>query len=196
MKSVSMVFGPLLILTACSGGVRESQVASAIDEEIKEKTCLTLENKRVPDWPLRLNRPLGYQFAEGDRGLDPILAAMQRAGHLAITRESSRWTGFAWTPIVDVIMPTEEAKTWWDVQDGFCVGTKGVAEIQEWTEPGDAGGIQVIQVKYTWRLKDVPSWAKRPEFDSIPGMATPIPGVTVLQKTNKGWKSAKAFAGS
>jgi hypothetical protein len=103
--------------------------------------------------------------------------------------------GFSWSN-VDIIMPTEEAKTWWDIQDGFCVGTKGVAEVQEWTEPGDAGGVQMIQVKYTWRLKDVPSWAKGPEFASIPGMATPIPGVAVLQKTNKGWKSAMAFTGS
>jgi hypothetical protein len=172
------------VLTGCSGGVSKSQIAAAINEEIKEKLSFGLENKRMPTWPLRVERPLGLM---SEKPLDPILAAMQAAGYLKITQERQQ-QGFG-VVIIDVITPTEKAKGWWDVQNGFCVGTKAVAEVQQWTEPGKQSGM-AIQVNYTWRLTDVPSWARGAEFKNIEGMTIPVAGMTVLQKTNKGWKSA------
>jgi hypothetical protein len=118
--------------------------------------------------------------------LHPILTAMKSAGYLQITQERSQ--NFL-SSLVDVITPTEVAKGWWDLQDGYCVGTKAVAEVKEWTEPGKDSGLP-IQVQFTWRLVDVPSWANRAEFNAIEGMSTPVEGAAVLQKTNNGWKVA------
>lgn len=161
----------------------ERQITDAINETIKEKTCFALQEKRVPNWPMKIQRPLGVM---SEKPLDPILAAMSAAGFLQITQEIQQQGLFPVT--VDVITPTEKAKGWWDVQEGFCVGTKAVADVQEWTEPGKDSGAP-IQVQFTWHLVDVPSWANQAEFKDIPGMTTPVPGMKVLQKTNKGWKA-------
>jgi len=167
-------------LTGCSD---KGQITDAINEKIiKEKPCFALQEKTVPNWPMRIQRPMG---AMSEKPLDPILAAMQAADYLQITQETQQQGFFPVT--VDVITPTEKAKGWWDVQEGFCVGTKAVADVQEWTEPGNSG--VPIQAQFTWHLVDVPSWAERAEFKDIPGMTTPVQGSTTLQKTNKGWKA-------
>lgn len=167
-------------LTGCPPAERQ-MITDAINEKIiKEKPCFALQEKTVPNWPMRIQRPMG---AMSKKPLDPILAAMQAADYLQITQETQ---GF-FPVTVDVITPTEKAKEWWDVQEGFCVGTKAVADAQEWTEPGNSG--VPIQVQFTWHLVDVPSWADRAEFKDIPGMTTPVQGITMLQKTNKGWKA-------
>ena len=98
--------------------------------------------------------------------------------------------GFGPSEEVHSITPTEQAKGWWVVPDGSCVGTKAVADIQRWTEPGKDSG-EPIKVKYTWHLADVPSWANRPEFKNIEGMATPVKATAELQKTNNGWKTSE-----
>ena len=176
------------LLTGCSG-ISKGQLAAAINEDIKAKTCFALQDKSAPTWPMRVRRPVGLMSQES---LDPILAAMQAAGYLKIAQERQRG-GFL-TELVDVITPAEKAKGWWIVPDGFCVGTKAVAEVQEWTEPGKESGVP-IEVKYTWHLSDVPSWAKGPEFKSIEGMTTPVAATTQLQKTNNGWKTRSPFGG-
>jgi hypothetical protein len=169
--------------TGCSGDVGKRQITAAIDEKIKEKTCFALQEKKAPDWPMRVRRPVGFT---SDQPLDPILAAMRASGYLQITQEKQQQGFFPVT--VDVIAPAEKTKGWWDQQTGFCVGTKAVADVQEWTEPGKESGSP-IQVKYTWHLVDVPSWASRAEFKDVPGMTTPVQGIAVLQKTNNGWKA-------
>ena len=172
-------------LSGCSGGVSKRQITDAINEHLKGKACFSLQEKKAPDWPMRVRRQMGLM--SGGQ-LDPILTAMQAAGYLQITQEIQR-EGFALMPVtVDVITPTETAKGWWDVQEGFCVGTRAVADVQEWTEPGKDSGLP-LQVNFTWHLTDVPSWANRAEFKDIQGMTTPVEGMTILQKTNKGWKA-------
>src|SRR5665213_1594446 len=183
------------VLTGCSGGPSKGQMANAINEVIKEKVSFSLEDKGVPTWPLQVERPSG---AIEEQPLHPILVAMQAAGYLKITQETQKERlGFVIEDKkIDVITPTEKAKGWWDPQYGFCVGTKAVADVQEWTEPGASGASgQPIQVKYTWHLTDVPSWAQRSEFKDIPGMTTPVPDTILLQKTNKGWKAVLPLGG-
>jgi len=174
------------VVAACAltGCPPERQITDAINEKIiKEKPCFAIQEKGVPNWPMRIQRPMG---AMSEKPLDPILAAMQAADYLQITQATDVQGGFL--PVtIDVIMPSEKAREWWNVQEGFCVGTKAVADVQEWTEPGNSG--VPIQVQFTWHLVDVPSWANRAEFKDIPGMTTPVQGSTMLQKTNKGWKS-------
>ena len=177
--------------TAGMTGMDTTQEVSALvakkeklEKELVEARKKLLQ-KKAPDWPMRVRRQMGLM--SGGQ-LDPILTAMQAAGYLQITQEIQR-EGFALMPVtVDVITPTETAKGWWDVQEGFCVGTRAVADVQEWTEPGKDSGVP-LQVSFTWHLTDVPSWANRAEFKDIQGMTTPVEGMTILQKTNKGWKA-------
>jgi hypothetical protein len=165
----------VLVLTGC-GGVKSS-ITKAINQELsKEKVCYSLQQKEAPTWPLRVRRSFGWG------GENQILNAMQAAGYLQVTQEQQQ-QGWGYV-VVDVITPTEQAKKWWNNQDGYCVGTKAVAEIQEWAPPNGP----TLRVTYTWRLVNVPSWAKRPEFKDIPGMSKPVQGMAIVQKTNKGWK--------
>jgi|GEM_PF-311386 len=179
------------VLAGCSHGISKGQLADAINEKLGEKkVCFAPEEKKMPAWPLRLD----MEGMISDKPLDPILAEMQAAGYLHITQEPERYMFGGSQPAlrdVDVITPTEEVKGWWNVPDGFCVGTKGVADIQEWTLPGKDSGApaQMTEVKYTWHLTDVPKWAQRPEFKNIEGMATPVQDTAVLQMTNNGWKT-------
>ncbi|MGA9722827.1 MAG: hypothetical protein WBQ86_10250 [Candidatus Binatus sp.] len=184
------------VLAGCSHGISKGQLADAINEKIgKEKTCLALEDKNSPTWPTRVKRSFSsveqtQQAAGGDPPMRPILADMQAAGYLHITQEKDGEEPWITD---DVITPTEEAKGWWNVPDGFCVGTKAVADVQEWTLPGKDSGapIQLTEVTYTWHLVDVPSWAQRPEFKNIEGMANPAKATAELQMTNNGWKAAR-----
>lgn len=183
MKLNLFVFmAAFIFLAGCSGSISKGQIIDAINESIKgNKTCFSIENQGMPTWPLKVRRP---DSAFSAAPLDPILAAMQAAGYLKITQVTYR-RGFL-PQLVDVITPTDEAKGWWGVNEGFCLGTRVVEDVQEWTEPSKESG-KPIEVNFTWHL-DAPSWANRKEFNSIKGMR-PVKGVAVLQKTNKGWKA-------
>src|SRR5262249_13387561 len=110
-------------LTGC-GGVSKSQLTDAINEHLKEKTCFAVQKTKEPSWPMRVRRPGGLMSEEP---LDPILAAIKAAGYLKVAQEKQGEGVFADT--VDVVTPTEKAKAWWVVPEGFCVGTKAVAEV-------------------------------------------------------------------
>jgi hypothetical protein len=163
----------LCMLAACSNSPSRGKITAALNKWIKAKSCFALQEKKAPTWPIRVQRAYGP--------LDPLLAAMQAAGYLQITSQPQ---GFG--ALIDVIKPTDQAKGWWDAQEGFCVGTKVVADVEEWTDYGKDS--TVTQVKFTWHLKDVPSWAKRSEFKDMPGMTKPVDDAAILQKTNNGWK--------
>lgn len=46
------------------------------------------------------------------------------------------------------------------VKNGACIGHRAVAEIKEWTEPGN-GNQKIVRVSYTWTLADVPAWVDK-----------------------------------
>jgi hypothetical protein len=73
-------------------------------------------------------------------------------------------------------------------KDGFCVGRPVVVEVQKWTTPADLGGATSTQISYTWRLTDVPGWARNPAFANIQGMAKPAEEEAEAIQTNKGWE--------
>jgi hypothetical protein len=179
-----------LSAAGCGGG-EKGRIAAGINEAIKgEKTAFALQEKKMPEWPVRIRRSRGLS---GESTLDPVLAAMEAAGYLKITQTGGESFGFGgFGSPIDVVAPTDEAKKWWDVQDGFVVGRREVVDVEEWTEPG-AEPAGAIQAKYTWHLTDVPSWAKRSEFKNIPGMSTPVEETMLLVKTNKGWKGMVSF---
>lgn len=80
---------------------------------------------------------------------------------------------------------------------GFCFGKAEVKEITEFTEPTDAMGMRISQVKFTYAVSDFPAWAKSSEISAaisslgkaIESEETPIKGADVLALTNNGWVS-------
>jgi len=182
MKFAVLAFGAAaLFLAACGDGPSESRFAAAIDKSLEGRfECMGIQGGGAVRWPLRLNRG---GFGQGP--VHPILVAMQKAGYVTITPERQA-RGFI-TQVVDVIEPTAEAKTWWDNARGFCVGRRGVDSVVRWTEPGQGPGTPV-QVEYRWKLKDVPKWAQRPEFQQLPGMGAPVDARTSLIKASDGWR--------
>lgn len=182
-------------LVGCSHGISKGELADAINESIgKEKVCFVFEDKNTPTWPVKIGEMGEPPSIEDPTG---VLTAMQGAGYVNISREKEPYkTGNALNTIeyydVDVITLTEQAKGWWNVPDGFCVGRKAVADTQEWTLPGKDSGApaQETKVKDTWHLTDVPSWAQRPEFKNIEGMATPVQNTARLWMTNNGWRAS------
>ena len=184
-----IVLATMFPVTTYSSEVSKKEITEAINKQIgQQKSCFSLADNNIRSWPLRVQRPLAMlSESRGGTGspLDPILSAMKVAGYLKIVTVEPDSIELPF----DVITPSEDAKRWWDTKDGFCVGRKAVADVQEWTVPG-AGSGTPIQVNYTWHLIDVPSWAKRSEFNRIEGMQKPAASMTILMKTNKGWKVA------
>lgn len=54
----------------------------------------------------------------------------------------------------------------------------------------EGGGINrgTTQISFTWRLTDVPGWARNPAFANIEGMAKPAEEEAEAVQTNKGWE--------
>ncbi|HAX5210116.1 TPA: hypothetical protein JZG45_005054 [Escherichia coli] len=48
-------------------------------------------------------------------------------------------------------------------QPDFCIGHYKVDEIVDFTEPGDAMGMKITQVNYTFSPTDIAEWAKSDE---------------------------------
>src|SRR6266581_3813833 len=140
-------------ITTYSSGVSRKEITDAINNKIRQqKSCFSLADNNIRSWPLRVQRPLAaLSESRGGTGspLDPILPAMKVAGYLKIVTVEPESMELPF----DVITPSEDAKRWWDIKAGFCVGRRAVADIQEWTLPGAASGTP-IQVNYTWHLVD------------------------------------------
>jgi hypothetical protein len=76
----------------------------------------------------------------------------------------------------------------------FCYARKSVKSIVKWNEPVTLGGFSETAVTYTYELKNVADWAKRPEIEA----AFPVEKMSLaktddnqqigLQLTNKGWE--------
>ena len=77
----------------------------------------------------------------------------------------------------------------------FCVGTKQVDEITNYEMPDPSHHVRVF---YTWKMTDVPSWAKDPQLQKATNFMTQLLGPDPtgmvhraqgqLAQTDKGWR--------
>lgn len=180
-----------LVLCASLLGCSQQQldrttIAHAIDRKLAAEPishdCVMIAGVGEINWPMKAEITKATQWP------NPILEAMRNAGYLTFDTRSEGLSGLLQGPNVVVITPTEQAKAWYDPQRGFCIGDVAVADVTKWTAPGQASGTPV-DASFTWKLTNVPSWAKRPEFATIPGMTTPRDGIAHLIKTNDGWQA-------
>lgn len=78
----------------------------------------------------------------------------------------------------------------------FCFARVALDKVVKWDEPVKLAGQEEVKVTYTYQLRDVADWAKRPEFAvAYPSLAKFIDGagkmevVDTLKKTSEGWES-------
>jgi hypothetical protein len=79
----------------------------------------------------------------------------------------------------------------------FCLGEAEVDKIINFTEPQNQSSTATSDVKYTFKIKNIPQWAKDPDVQaSIPKVAailktkdTPVEATMTLTLTSKGWSN-------
>ena len=69
-------------------------------------------------------------------------------------------------------------------------------KIDKWVGPNKDAVSQTVKVTYTYKIKDLASWAKKPEVQAVfPGLKNFIDGAgtekqeQMLRVTNKGWEA-------
>ncbi|HFI8991662.1 membrane lipoprotein lipid attachment site-containing protein [Escherichia coli] len=182
MKKILLVTCTALALTGCG---EKGDFEKAINAKISQsKLCYSLQDNDIvfnKGFPIKVNR--GYRSA-GYSASDEILRGLVEQGLLTVSQQSNGFSS------VDVLEVTDEGQEveFWDREKGACVGHRAVAEIKEWTEPGN-GNQKVVRVSYTWKLTDVPSWVDKKAFSSVKGMDEPEEGMINIVKTSNGWKA-------
>lgn len=77
----------------------------------------------------------------------------------------------------------------------LCWGRMELADIRKWIGPQKMGPYEMVAVKYTYQLQDVPDWARSPQMlAAFPGIKSAIDGQgqeernANLHLTNLGWE--------
>lgn len=171
-------------LTGCSGGPSKGDLKDGLVQEYKDhpqSVCWNVENSANVQWPIRIPT----QGMSKDQVA--ILDGLNRAGIATVSAQLVQ-EGFMNVSVYTINL-TDKGRSAgaWDPQKGFCVGTKTVDEVTEFTIPSkDSDGAS--DVKYTWKLDDLPSWVDRDKFASIPGMTSSVQADELMMKTNNGWR--------
>ena len=182
MKKILLVTCTALALAGCG---EKGDFEKAINAKLSQsKLCYALQDNDIvfnKGFPVKVNR--GYRSA-GYSASDEILKGLVEQGLITVSQQAN---GFSSVDVLEVTDKGQEVE-FWDREKGACVGHRDVAEIKEWTEPGN-GNQKVVRVSYTWKLTDVPSWVDKKAFSSVKGMAEPEEAKIVLVKTNNGWSA-------
>lgn len=182
MKKILLVTCTALALAGCG---EKGNFEKAINAKISQSNlCYSLQDNDIvfnKGFPIKVNR--GYRSA-GYSASDEILKGLVEQGLLNVSQQSN---GFSSVDVMEVTDKGQEVE-FWDSEKGVCVGHRAVAEIKEWTEPGN-GNQKIVRVSYTWKLADVPSWVDKKAFSSVKGMNEPEEGMINLVKTSNGWKA-------
>ena len=182
MRKILLVASLAALLSGCG---EKGDFEKAINAKISQsKLCYSLQDNDIvfnKGFPIKVNR--GYR-SSGYSASDEILKGLVEQGLLTVSQQANGFSS------VDVLEVTDkgQAVEFWDRKDGACVGHRAVAEIKEWTEPGN-GNQKVVRVSYIWKLTDVPSWVDKKAFSSVKGMNEPEESMINLVKTSNGWKA-------
>lgn len=182
MKKILLAASAALVLAGCG---EKGDFEKAINVKISQsKLCYSLQDNDIvfnKGFPIKVNR--GYRSA-GYSVSDEILKGLANQGLLDVSQQAN---GFSSVDVLEVTDKGQEVE-FWDREKGACVGHRAVAEIKEWTEPGN-GNQKVVRVSYTWKLEDVPSWVDKKAFSGVKGMNEPEDSMINLVKTSNGWKA-------
>lgn len=171
-------------LTGCSGGPSKGDLKDGLETYFKDKpqaVCWNVENSQAVQWPIRIP---SQGMSKEQLG---ILDGLNREG-IATVIEVIVPQGFMNVPAFTINL-TDKGRSAgaWDPQKGFCVGTKAVDQVTEFTIPNkESDGTS--DVKFTWKLDDVPSWVDRDKFPKLAGMTSSVTDEALMVKTNNGWR--------
>ena len=84
---------------------------------------------------------------------------------------------------------------------GLCVGKAQVVSVDQFSEPGDMMGQKISRVTYSYKVHDLPDWARNEAVvATIRGLApviasekTPIKETRAMILTNNGWVHERLF---
>lgn len=182
MRKILLAAGIAALLSGCG---EKGDFEKAINTKISQsKLCYSLQDNDIvfnKGFPVKVNR--GYR-STGYSASDEILKGLANQGLLDVSQQPN---GFSSVDVLEVTDKGQEVE-FWDRENGACVGHRAVAEIKEWTEPGN-GNQKVVRVTYTWKLTDVPSWVDKSAFSGVKGMSESADGAMNLVKTSNGWKA-------
>ena len=114
----------------------------------------------------------------------PLFRMLHSSGHVTIASTRSSYGREVYT--LDLTTKGREQNVW-DDQRGVCFGRPRVEEIVRWSEPPE-GGVQVVEVTYTWHLRELPDWADQDALAEVEGFGKPAKAKVALQKMSDGWK--------
>ncbi|MBA0218801.1 DNA-directed RNA polymerase subunit beta [Pectobacterium brasiliense] len=182
MKKILLVTSTALLLVGCG---EKGDFEKAINEKFsKQSICYSFskENNIAVFDDFRNGIPVKVNIYNNEE--DPILTGLKLSGLLTISYEQEMFKRAA------ILTTTDKGRktSFWDRDNGACVGHRTVDEITEWTEAGE-DGMKIVRVSYTWKLADVPGWVDKDAFSDIKGMAEPEESKIALVKTNKGWSA-------
>ena len=187
-KTKGFALGALIVVAAtlvgCSGGPSKGDLKDGLAQYFKDKpqaVCWNVQNSAAVQWPIRIPSEGMTKEQVG------ILDGLNREG-IATVQLGLGQQGFANVSAFTINL-TDKGRSAgaWDPQKGFCVGTKTVDEVTEFTVPNkDNEGMS--DVKFTWKIDDVPSWVERDKFPKLPGMTVFVNDEAVMAKTNNGWR--------
>lgn len=186
-KKQSLTIAALLAsvaLAGCSGGPSKGDLKDGLAQFFKDKpqpVCWSVQNGAAVQWPIRVPT---QGMTEDQLG---ILDGVNREG-IATVEKGMAQQGFMNVAVFTITL-TDKGKSAnaWDPAKGFCVGTKTVDEVVEFTVPSkDSEGTS--DVKFSWKIADVPSWVDRDKFPKLPGMMASVNDEAMMAKTNNGWR--------
>ncbi|WP_186020532.1 hypothetical protein [Burkholderia gladioli] len=188
-KKQSLALGALAIvitaLSGCSGGPSKGDLKDGLTAYFKDRpqaACWNVENSQAVQWPIHI--PINGMNKE-QLG---ILDGLNRSGIATVTSAPAQ-VGDGVTVLALTIALTDKGKSMnaWDSQKGFCVGTREVQDVNEFTLPNkDTEGM--TDVKFTWQYGDLPGWVERDKFPKLPGMTASVSDEAMMSKTNNGWR--------
>lgn len=159
------------------------------------------ETRRNERLCVRVN--LGRDFQDGGESVPPIReperAALVSAGLAtrAVVSREGPFTGGYYRYNYDYSMTDYGKQFGQPVGTGadFCYATLGLERVTNFTEPTDSGVAKVSQVRYTYKLQDLATWARDAAIQrAFPEVASYVAGEhrdeksTTLWLTDKGWE--------
>lgn len=181
----TMLGGLAILASGCGDGLTKGRAETALEKSFAaQDVCWGTRDMANTRFPLRVN------FNSSQRNGNAILGALAQSGLITLSNTQTRASpGVAQGRPVMLIDLTEAGRkaNAWNEQNGFCIGTKGVADVLLWTEPTRDSDWPESRVSYTWQIERVPGWARAPAFHSLQGMDEPVEATATLRKMNDGW---------
>lgn len=193
------------MLSACGSNtdVNEKNFGAAISQYLEKKGDLCLKYK---DWP----RDVPPEWAQVDKDLMADLNTLVALGFVkgvemvdetsSSKRQFTRYTlteaakPFVHESVVDTVSLRGNGTT---TQHALCYGKLGLEKIVKWQGPLKLGDYQEATVVYTYNVKNVADWAKRPDVQkAFPEIKYKLDGAGTREErrgvllTSQGWEAS------